>query len=532
MVDDSLTETMSPQTHVARGATFMFIQGFLNAALGVIYVWFLLHTSEITGQMLFTDLDFGFFTLLSFITSLASTLGILALTSASVRYIAQYIAEGKEAEAKSVVTSVLRVSAATSLTIAILLLTLSGILSNIFTDSNGLIFILLPVVSMIQTFYSQTLGFLQGMQKLRELSMVSVLYTTLQYSVAILLVYAGFGVLGIVISWIFGFAIAWAVAISITFHHMGFSTNAHSLKPLLVFSFPLYISALLSIVVNWVDQIFVFPFLGIDALGVYSIAVRASVVPNLVSTAIIFSLFPKLSELHSTSGISSLRDAFRTSTRYAALLGFPVALMVATLAYPIIVLFATVKFVDATIPLAVMCIAALPAILGSAISPTLLTLKRTKTVALITVIAIFLEASLSYVSLAYLKTGLVGVAFSRFFAAFTGFILGVYVLRASLKIGFDKEAVWKSAVASVAMVLSLFGLELLRSIVEPSSYQFLVLRLRLLPLYAVAGVLVYLLTLIALRTVKRKDIELLREYLPKHLRRIASLLSRVARIKE
>jgi O-antigen/teichoic acid export membrane protein len=523
---------MSPQTHVARGATFMLIQGFLNAALGVIYVWFLLHTSEITGQVLFTDLDFGFFTLLSFIMSIASTLGMLALTSASVRYIAHYIAEGKEAEAKSVVTSVLRVSAVTSLSIAVLLLALSGVLSNIFTNSNGLIFILLPVVSIIQTFYSQTLGFLQGMQKLRELSIVSVLYTTMQYSVAILLVYAGFGVLGIVISWILGFAMACAVAISTTFHYIGFSTRAHSLKPLLVFSFPLYISALLSIIVNWVDQIFVFPFLGIDALGVYSIAVRASVVPNLVSSAMVFSLFPKLSELHSTSGISSLRDAFRTSTRYAAIMGFPVALMVATLAYPIIVLFATVKFVDATIPLAVMCIAALPAILGSAISPTLLTLKRTRTVALITVIAILLEASLSYVSLAYLKTGLVGVASSRFLAALTGFVLGAYVLRASLRIEFDREAVWKSAVASITMVLSLLGLELLRSIVEPSSYQFLVLRLRLLPLYAVAGALVYLLILIALRTVKKRDIDLLREYLPKHLRRAANLLSRVARIEE
>ena len=505
----------------------MFIQGFLNAGLGVIYVWFLLHSKEIVGQVMFTEQDFGFFTLLTFVISIASTLGMLALTSASVRYIAHYLAEGKEAEAKSVVTRVLQVTSITSLSIAVLLLALSGNLSDIFTQSNGLIFVLLPVVSVIQTFYSQTLGFLQGMQKLREISIIGVFYTILQYSIAIFLVYTGFGILGIVISWIIGFALAFVIAIYATFRYMGFLARVHSLRPLLAFSFPLYISSLLTIIVGWVDQIFVLPFLGVDALGVYSIAVRASVVPNLVSTAIIASLFPKLSELRSTRGIGSLRDAFKTSTRYAALLGFPVALMVATLAYPIIVLFATAKFVDAAFPLAVMCIAALPVVLGSAISPTLLTLKRTKTAALITIVVICLEAALSYVSLAYLEASLVGVAFARFFAVLAGFLLGVYVLRASLQVEFDKEALWKSAVASLAMVLSLLALELLRSRIEPLSYQFLVLRLRALPLYTAAGVLAYLLSLIALRAVKKRDLELAREYLPKRLRRVADLLSKI-----
>jgi len=284
--------------------------------------------------------------------------------------------------------------------------------------------------------------------------------------------------------------------------------------------------------VGWVDQIFVFPFLGIGALGVYNLAVRASVVPNLISVAIITSLFPKLSELHSVFGVESLRNAFKTSTRYAVFLGFPVSLMVATLAYPIVVLFATVQFVDAAVPLAVMCIASLPTTLGAAISPTLLTLKRTKIASLITGVSILLAAFLSYVSLAFFNAGLGGVAFSRFFAALARFILGAYVLWLVLKIEFDKEAVWKSAVASIVMVLSIFALELLRAIIDPSSYQFLVLRLRQLPVYAVIGVVVYLFSLIALKAVKKRDIELLHDYLPLSFRWIADLFSRIARVRE
>jgi O-antigen/teichoic acid export membrane protein len=202
---------------------------------------------------------------------------------------------------------------------------------------------------------------------------------------------------------------------------------------------------------------------------------------------------------------------------------------VATLAYPIIVLFATVRFVDAVIPLAVMCVASLPVTLGAAINPTLLTLERTKTASLITLFSILLEALLAYISLAYIQTGLVGVAFSRLFAVLAAFIIGAYILRSMLNVEFDREAVWKSAVASAIMVLSILVMEFLRTMVEPS-YQFLVLRLRQLPVYAVVGVTVYLLSLAVLRAVKKRDIELLRDFLPARLRWVADLVSRILKI--
>lgn len=517
---------MSAQTHVARGATFVFIQGFLNAALGVLYVWFLLHTKELTGQVLFTESDFGLFTMLSFILTLASTAGILALRSAAVRYIAHYLAEGKREEAKSVVTRVLQVSAITSLITVVVLFAFAEALSNVFASS-VLVFQLLTISSVVQIFYFQAQGFLQGLQKMREFAVLGILYTVFQYSVAIVLVYAGLGVLGIVISWLFALALSCALSLFLTFRYIEFSRHAHKLKPLLVFSFPIHVSALLTLIVGWVDQIFVFPFLGIEALGVYNLAVRASVVPGLVSVAMITSLFPKLSELHSTFGVEGLRNAFKTSTRYAAFLGFPVSLMVATLAYPIIVLFATVRFVDAVIPLAVMCIASLPTTLGLAIIPTFLTLERTKIASLITTVSIILEALLVYASLAYFNAGLVGVAFSRFFGALAGFALGTYALRKSLRVEFDMEAVWKSTAASIIMVLSLFALELLRGTIDPTNYQFLVLRLRLLPIYAVVGMAVYIFSLIALKAVKKRDVELIRDYLPTRLKWIADVFNRV-----
>ncbi len=511
----------------------MFVQGLLNAGLGVVFVWFLLHTEEIGGQILFTDSDLGMYTMLGFILALASALGTLALRSASVRYIARYLAEGRRDKAKSVVTRVLQVSAITSLIIVVLLFALAGVFADIFASSQDarIIFTLLPLSCVFQIFYFQTQGFLQGLQKLRELAIISIFYTSVQYSVSIALVYAGLGVLGLVIGWLVALSLSCSIAVFVMFRFIEFSTCTHELKPLLVFSLPIYVSALLAFIVGWVDQIFIFPFLGMAALGVYNLAVRASVVPNLISTAMVASLYPKLSELRSTSGVASLKDAFKTSTRYGALLGFPMSLMVATLAYPLIVLFATVRFADAVVPLAIMCIASIPTILGSAIFPTLYTLERTRIASFITVVSILSEALLSYVALAFLNAGLAGVAFSRLFVALVGLVLGAYVLRFSIEIEFDKEAVWKSAVASIVMVLSLLALELLRATIVSSSYQFLVLRLRQLPIYAVTGLIVYTLSLMALKAVRKQDIELLHDYLPSKLRWIADVFGRLAHLR-
>jgi hypothetical protein len=49
--------------------------------------------------------------------------------------------------------------------------------------------------------------------------------------------------------------------------------------------------------------------------------------------------------------------------------------------------------------------------------------------------------------------------------------------------------------------------------------------------YIIIGALAYFFALIVLKTIKKQDIEIFQEYLPKGFRRIASLLERIARVK-
>jgi hypothetical protein len=100
-----------------------------------------------------------------------------------------------------------------------------------------------------------------------------------------------------------------------------------------------------------------------------------------------------------------------------------------------------------------------------------------------------------------------------------------------VKISFDKEALWKASAASILMVSAIMAADFFRGLLSPISYQFLVFRLQLLPVYIVIGALAYFLALIILKAIKKQDVELFQEYLPKGFRRIASLLERVARVE-
>ncbi|RLI44511.1 hypothetical protein DRO69_07200, partial [Candidatus Bathyarchaeota archaeon] len=97
---------MRPGARVARGTTYLFIQGFLTSAIGVLYIMILTRT--------LTKEDMGIYALFAFLITLIQVLGTFALPSAAIKYIAQYLAEGNQAKARSVVARVLQICLTTA----------------------------------------------------------------------------------------------------------------------------------------------------------------------------------------------------------------------------------------------------------------------------------------------------------------------------------------------------------------------------------------------------------------------------------
>ncbi len=510
-----MSYALRPGARVARGVTYLFVQGFISSVIGVVYFVILINPS-INPNALRTE-EMGVYSILTFVLTLVQVFGTFALSSSAVKYIAQYVAEGHPEKARSVVTRVLQISLLTSMVLSAFLFFFAEWLSMLLLGTLiwAPLFRTLAFASFFTILHAQIGGFLQGAQRIGEMAALGFIYTVVDKLLAIYLLYTGWGLLGVVCSWLAGLGISSFAGLILTARFLGIVGKPHPVKPLINFSYPLYLSGVLGFAADWVDRLFILPYMGAVYLGIYSVALRAAVVPGLISSSIVAALFPKLSELYAQSGVERLKEAFQASTRYAVLIGFPMAVGLAALAYPVLILFAGLRYVEAALPLTVLCLAMLPGALGIAIGPTLLTLERTKTASMLTIASIFSNTGVCYVTLATLNLGMLGTAWARVFASFIGFGLGAYVLRRILKVTFDKEAIWKASAACIIMTIAVFSLETL------------IYQIYLLPIYVIIGSAVYFFSLIALKAIKKHDIELIYNYLPSGLKWLAVWLDRV-----
>jgi len=506
-----------------------------QVARGTIYILVVTHAFEKETELL------GIYATLNLILTVVLVFGTFALPSASTKYIAQYIAEEKPEKAKSIVSRILQISLFTCVAVFIAISFLATFLSSSLLGGLTYVslFYLLAVTSVLNLLYTQLAAFVQGSQRILQLAIIISIYTVLQNVVGICLLSIGWGLWGIAVGWVAGLLPSVLLGLFYTGKFVGVSKNFHPMRPLIKFSFPLYLSHILSFFVGWVDQILILFLLSAmyglteaqRVLGLYYIAVRASAVPNLVASSLVTTLFPKLSELYAQGGNISLRNAFRAITRYASLIGFPVIIGLATLSYPIMNLFAP-ALKEAAWPLTILCLAALPSALGVAVGPILLSQERIKAASLISVFTVISEAAVSFVLL--IPLGMSGAALSRVVASILSFVLGVFVLRKSMGIGFDKEALWKSSVSSILMVLGVVSLDFARlyflfgAIHVDQIFNF---PLRLLPIYVFVGALVYFTSSMAFKAIKKHDVDLLRDYLPKGFKWIATWFSRIIRVK-
>jgi O-antigen/teichoic acid export membrane protein len=507
---------------VARGATYIFLQGLASAAFGVVYIVFL--------TRLLLQEEIGTFGVLTFILGMVQILGLLSFPTASIKYIAQYIAEDNRDKAKAVVSRVLQVSIVVAIAAFSIVFVLSGWISSVLSSSS--LVVQTPIIqtlafaSFFVVFYSQAIGFLQGLQKMREMAAINLLFTVIQYGLGLYLVYAGFGLLGIILSWTVALIVSSTFALVLTGRNLGIFGKPYELKPLLSFSFPIYLSSIYGFLIVWVDQLFILPFMGLASFGMYNIANRAAVVPGLISGAFLAALYPKLSQLYAESGPDSLENAFTITTRYIVLVGFPMILLVTVLAYPIMILFAGVDYAPAAFPLALLCVASIFGTIGVAIIPTFFTLEQTWKASSTTFVSVVADALFSYIFLAFLGWGMIGAATAKIIAAATGFILGVVLLRRFIEVKFDTGMLWRVSFACVVMILALLGFDVMRQLLTGPPYSFLVFRLLLLPVYIVIGVAVYFFAIIVLRAIRKEDLELFREYLPAKLKWIVALVER------
>jgi O-antigen/teichoic acid export membrane protein len=230
--------------------------------------------------------------------------GTFALELASTKYIAQYTAEGALKKAKSVVARALQISLIASAILSMLLFASAEWLSTLLlgTAKWAPLFRILAFASFFKILFTQKLGFMQGLQRIREMAAINLAYTVVEKFLAIYLLYPGWELFGVIYSWLMGLILSSLTGLILTARFLGIIEKPHPAKPLVNFSYPLYLSGILAFAVNSIDQLFILPYMGVVYLGMYYIAIKAALVPSLISSSIFVALFPKLSGMYTRGG--------------------------------------------------------------------------------------------------------------------------------------------------------------------------------------------------------------------------------------
>jgi len=498
-----------PAVHVARGASFLFIQNLVTSIVGVVGFGII--------ARLITKTEMGVYVSLSLVFALAQIGASFAFPSAAVKFIAELRGKKDEKAAAGVAFQIFRFTFLASILIGSLAFLFSSQICYLLTRTTEYldVFKILALDLVFAGVLPSLNGIAIGLQKMKELAELNIAAYIIRKLLSITFLLVNLGLWGVMLGWLVGDLCGFLLFSGFLLRSFGMPRFGFGLKRILGFSWPIYLSSWVSFGYNWFDRALLLAYVPLADVGVYNVAVTAFAVMASIPGAISTALFPQYSELQGRDGMRSLEKAVRTASRYVCYIVVPLAVGLASTARPTISLFAGRAYEAGAIPLAILSLFGAVTCLGAALSDIFSITERTKVSALLNLSVVSTSICLGFLLLP--STGVFGAAILRGVAMAIGLVLMLVVLKRIrlFAVGFDYEALRKSWVASSVMAVAVIGI------------QFLLYSKYLLPLYALVGGVIYLIMLRFLKAVRMHDVHLVNAFVGKrwaHLVERASAL--------
>ncbi len=473
----------------------------------------------VTKTNALTPADLGVLSVLSFIAS-AFILSALALPTALTKFASEYLGRNESQKAASVQRTVTRTVIALSSVGAAITILLSAPLSQYFwgTTENVTLIILISASSFLVNLITLYIAGLRALCLFGKMALVTIMYVVSSRVIAVVMALLGFGVTGVIIGYIIGFTVGLTAAVSFIRGKFSNPSNTTSIKPLLRFSLPLFLSSLALLILSQADIIVLASITSDYALvGVYSVAVRSLAVLSVIWQPIMVTIFPIVSAKFGLGGSKGVSNALKMTSRYLSYTIIPSCILLSIVAPTALSVFYGPNYVSGATALAILALSIILIALFNLFTTTLTAIGETKQV-------LKINSASALVAIALLL-GLVpmfdaiGAAVARLAVNGLSLILAAYMLRKHVRVQLDEEALWKSAVASIMIIPFLLVLESTMSKGFPS--------VQVLAVEILAAGLVYLASLYVLKALDGQDFDLLRQSLPKPFSKVIDVLQSV-----
>lgn len=490
---------------VPRGTAYVSAQNALNFLVGLIFYM-------VVARILPTE-DIGSIAALTFVYSTVPAIIPLALPTAAAKFVSEYLGRGESEKAGAVVSAIKKIV----FSISILTLVLMAGVANWFSillwgNGNGaLIFLIISFAVFVSTIRITYLGFLQGLQWFGKFAIAAFTAFALGRVLGMILVVAGWSLIGVVIGWLIGEAVGLILTMLLFRGALPKPTQKCDLRMLFRFSLPLFVMFTIITLADWTDRMLFFGLTHeLASLGIYDLAVRGAATISIIWMAFSTTVLPMLSGLYGKTGKEAVRAALKTSLRYLTYLTLPACFGLAAISRTVMALLFGRGYTAGSPLLAILAVASISISFGMIFGSTLQALGETRMfigIGLASIVADVLVIILSVPILGVLGATLARVTLWGVYSAAT-----FLALRTKAKIEFDGEALQKGFLASVIMAAPLLIFDMVYASRLTDTLTVICASSEIL-----LGIAIYGISLIALRALHSQDFELLKRIVPTSL---------------
>ena len=331
----------------------------------------------------------------------------------------------------------------------------SGPISIIFFHS----IIFEPVVKLLGVYASLELYFMlipsviSGAQKFVQSSILTIIGFACIYGFPILFLLFKQTIYSVIYGWIIGSAIAAVISITFLYQLTRKISNEYMkqdnlMRSLFIYSFPLFISSLVSLSSTFVDRFILAYLTNLSNLGIYIYALTATNAVSVLASPFSTMLLPKFSAFYSKMDLTSLRKYVGFMVVLISFIYIPAAIGLAAIAKPFLILIVGDSYTSASLPLTIILLVSSIFIPRIVINSAVSSVRFTKVFMVSTLCALVSNILLSFLLIPYL--GIVGAAIANSSVYPVSFIIVTFAAF-KLKIArfriLSEVKIWVSAIA-------------------------------------------------------------------------------------
>ncbi len=344
------------------------------SAIGTIFI------ARLLGSNLY-----GLYTVVFIVPNLVATFRDWGINSAVIRYTAQYRAEGRSNEIRSIFISGLIFEIALGLTLSIICFALSNFIGVTLFNRPAIV-PLIRIASFIMLaggLANAATAAFTGMEKMELNSIMIICQSIIKTLVIIGLVVAGLGPLGATVGYTTAYAASGVIGIVLMWSLYRNLPKSYSksleirayINVMLQYGVPLSLSNIIGGFMSqfWAFLLPIYYLTNNTAIGNYGVAANFVILITFFATPVATMLFPAFSKLDAKKDRETLQNVYQFSVKYASLLVVPVAALIMCLSGPAVSTLFGNTYNSAPLFLALLSISYLYPVFGSLSNSNLIT---------------------------------------------------------------------------------------------------------------------------------------------------------------